>query len=122
MSSWKGNHALFVLLGIIYAALAGFAIILAFFWRSPIASGLMGILFSPFFPSAGPDPATLRVCGFVFGVLGAVMLSWVVLMAFLSFIPLRRGEGWAFWALLAAALTWFAIDESFSLYFRVWAN
>jgi hypothetical protein len=98
------KNTLISLLCLVYASLALFGIILAFFWRTPFAAGLMDMLLKPFYASGAPDAESAS------------------LMAMLVIGPLRRGEGWAFWALLAAAVLWFAIDESFSVYFRVWAN
>jgi hypothetical protein len=116
------KNSLISLLCVVYASLALFGIILAFFWRRHLAAGLMDMLIKPFYVSGAPDAESARLLGFVFGVMGAMMLSWASLMAMLAIGPLRRGEGWAFWALLAGAVLWFAIDESFSVYFRVWAN
>src|SRR5512133_1059293 len=109
-SSSLSRNLLISLLCVVYAALALFGLILAFLWRSPFAAGLMDMLITPFFASGAPDAESARILGFVFGVMGALMLSWGSLMAMLAIGPLRRGEDWAFWTLLAAALLWFAID------------
>jgi len=116
------KNLLIAILVAIYAMLALFGLILAFLWREPVTAGLMAMLIGPFFPGRGPDAETTRLISFVFGVLGAVMLSWASLMAFLAMGPLRRGEAWAWKALLAAPPLWFLMDESFSLFFRVDAN
>jgi uncharacterized BrkB/YihY/UPF0761 family membrane protein len=56
------------------------------------------------------------------GLLGAVMASWGVLMAFIALYPFKRKEKWAWDCLAAALVTWFVVDESFSLYYGVYAN
>jgi hypothetical protein len=59
------------------------------------------------------DPAAYA--RFVTAVLGAVMVGWGLLMAFVVAIPLQRGERWAWWGLLVALGTWFVVDTAVSL-------
>ena len=63
--------------------------------------------------SGAADPA--GYARFATAVLGAVMAGWGVVMGFLVAIPLRRGEPWAWWALLAGLAVWFVADGGASL-------
>lgn len=56
------------------------------------------------------------------GVSGAVMTSWGVLLFFILRYPFKHREKWAWNCITIALLTWFVVDESFSLYFEVYFN
>ena len=110
----------------IYAVITGclgaFGLVLAFLHDASWLAPLMGLLWEPFIGQA-PLPENLaRLLDFVLGILGAVMLSWSVALASLGWQALRRGQTWAWRACLVAALAWFVIDESFSIYFGVTVN
>lgn len=52
---------------------------------------------------------------FSYGVLGAVIVGWMVLLAAVALGPLRRREPWAWWAVVASVSVWFGLDTGFSL-------
>jgi hypothetical protein len=59
---------------------------------------------------------------FVYGVLGAVMLGWAVLMLLVLAGPFRRGEPEG-WRMLAWPLAiWFVVDTTWSLATGFWQN
>lgn len=59
---------------------------------------------------------------FVYGVLGAVMLGWAVLMMMVVEGPFRRGER-AGWTMIALPFgTWFVVDTTWSLATGYWQN
>jgi hypothetical protein len=103
-------------------AWALFGTVFAFLNQAPFMRDLMSQLWQPFLGSQGPDLVYDRLLAFALGVLGATMLSWAAILQFLVWRPLRRGESWAWWAILTSVLVWFAIDESFSLWFGVTIN
>lgn len=47
---------------------------------------------------------------FLYGIAGAVMASWFIVLAFLVHIPFRRGEVWAWNAIALSTLVWFIGD------------
>ena len=47
---------------------------------------------------------------FLYGVMGAVMASWMIALSFLVHIPFRRGEVWAWNAIAVSTLMWFIGD------------
>ncbi len=59
---------------------------------------------------------------FVYGVLGAVLVGWMVLVAALAAGPLRTGEPWAWSALAMSVGTWFLLDTGFSLAVGSWQH
>jgi hypothetical protein len=58
----------------------------------------------------------------VYGVLGSVLVGWMVLVAALAAGPLRSGEPWAWPALAASVGTWFVLDTGFSLAVGSWQH
>ncbi len=51
----------------------------------------------------------------LYGVVGAVMIGWLVLIVMLLRGPVRKGDAWAWKAVVVSAAVWFAIDTVFSL-------
>jgi len=58
----------------------------------------------------------------IYGVLGATVAGWGVIMAFLAHYPFKQKEKWAWNALLAGLIVWFVIDTSCSWYFKAYFN
>jgi hypothetical protein len=52
----------------------------------------------------------LRFHTFLFGVSGAVVSSWAIVMFFLVMFPLRNGQRWAWYALTTSLIVWFIGD------------
>lgn len=59
---------------------------------------------------------------FMLGPLGGTMAALYVLQTALVAIPVRRGEGWASVAIVAATTLWFVIDSSVSAAHGAWFN
>ncbi|MGE0784691.1 MAG: hypothetical protein AB7S26_03310 [Sandaracinaceae bacterium] len=76
-------------------------------WRGQIAEALYG--------TAALDPSVARFARFTDGILGASICGKWVASAWIVHVPLRRGERWAAWAVLASHLTWFVIDSTTSV-------
>jgi hypothetical protein len=71
-----------------------------------------------FFTLEPQPPATEREAAylrFTNGVLGAVMIGWMTLIAIVANDPFRRGERWAWTAIAASVGVWYVIDTTFSL-------
>ncbi len=51
----------------------------------------------------------------IYGVLGAVIVGWMVTLGAIVVGPLRRREEWAWWAVVSASVIWFALDTGLSL-------
>jgi hypothetical protein len=65
---------------------------------------------------------TLVFQRWIYGVAGATMSSWGVLLAYIIYYPLRRREKWAWNCLAIGMLAWFLPDFAVSLYFGVFFN
>jgi hypothetical protein len=102
-------------------ALAGF--LLAFFPASVPVNALINRYADPvFWPEGGLTPSILAYRSWVFGVTGAVMGGWGMLMVWVVRGPFRRRERWA-WASLALPLAcWYLVDTASSLAHGVVSN
>ena len=52
---------------------------------------------------------------FVYRVLGAVMIGWMLAILAIVRLPFRRAEPWAWWAVTLSVGGWFSIDSVASL-------
>jgi hypothetical protein len=65
---------------------------------------------------AGDLTATeLDYVAFVFRVLGAVIVGWMVALAGITVVPLRRREPWAWWTVASSMVLWFTVDTGMSI-------
>lgn len=58
----------------------------------------------------------------IYGVLGSAMVSWGILLAFITHYPFGKKEKWSWNCLVLGLLIWFLIDTPISLYFKVYFN
>lgn len=61
------------------------------------------------------DEGEERLYDFIRGPLGGTMAGYYVLQTAIVAVPLRRGERWAWWAVLAGVGVWFLADSAVSL-------
>ena len=66
------------------------------------------------YPDTVPESARPYIV-FVYRVLGAVMIGWMLALLAIVRGPFARGEPWAWWAVALSAGGWFAIDTTASL-------
>lgn len=59
---------------------------------------------------------------FIYGVLGAVMFGWTLLILFLLLGSFRQGSRESWQAITLSICLWFVIDTGFSLYTGFWQN
>lgn len=83
---------------------------------APIDQPTFAAFFGPEVPAAALDYHR-----FLFALNGAVTAGWGVTMFFLAWVPLARGERWAWWALAVSATAWFALDTAVALSFGAYA-
>ncbi len=69
---------------------------------------------TPEYPAAIPEIARPYVV-FVYRVLGAVMIGWMLAIWTIIRFALRRGVAWAWWAVALSIGGWFVIDTAASL-------
>lgn len=81
----------------------------------PIQSFVNGLLFGS--PDAGGrfDAEATRYILFTYGILGAVMIGWMVAFLIILMTSFRRGERMGWNAIVYSMTIWFVIDSAFSL-------
>jgi len=75
-----------------------------------------------FWGQAGPGPAAEAFQQWVYGVWGATVAGWGILMIFVVYHSLRQQQRWAWRALVVALLAWYLLDTVISLYHGVLFN
>lgn len=85
----------------------------ASFWGDWVADGLMGGTFTE---------RERTLFDFMRGPLGGTMAGSYVMQTALVAIPIRRGEAWAWWAVLVGVFVWFLIDSSVSAFHDAYFN
>lgn len=99
-----------------------FGLVMAVFNRTPIFA-FFDLQLNPVFWGTNPlPPGVNEFQGFVYGVLGATMAGWGVIMAFIIRCPFQARERWAWNALALGLSIWFVTDTSISLYSGVIFN
>jgi hypothetical protein len=103
--------------------LAVFGLALAFCNQSRFFDLLFNNQVNPsFWTAAQVTPQIVRFQQWVYGVLGATVAGWGIVVVFVAHYPFRRQERWA-WVSLALGITvWFLTDTALSLYFQVGFN
>jgi hypothetical protein len=88
----------------------------------PSAARLFDVLGFGMASGGVPDGRPQEYVLLVYGVLGAVLVGWMSLVAGLAAGPLRRGDR-STWRLIAVSTAlWFAVDTTFSLAAEWWAH
>jgi hypothetical protein len=88
----------------------------------PVASRLFDVLGFGMRSGEIPDGLPREHVLFVYGVLGSVLVGWMLLVAAVAAGPLRSGEPWAWPALAVSVGTWFVLDTGFSLLVGSWPH
>jgi hypothetical protein len=68
------------------------------------------------------DAGAATYIKFVYGVLGAVMVGWAVLLLLTLIGPFRSGQREAWQSLVASIAIWFVVDSSYSVWAGFWQN
>ena len=58
----------------------------------------------------------------VFGVLGAILVGWGLLISFIIYYPFRKSEKWAWNSLVMSLIVWYLLDTLTSIYYGVMFN
>jgi hypothetical protein len=100
-----------------------FGVFLAFLNGTFLFSWMNDGINSPFWPDANlMTPAIRQYQQFSTGLLGSLMASWGLTFLFISHFAFQRKEEWAWNCLAASVGLWFLMDESLSLFYRVYFN
>ena len=107
---------------LLYAALLVAAYAASLVVAGDVASRLFDVLGFGMRSGAIPEGPPRDHVLFVYGVLGSVLVGWMVLVAAVAAGPLRTGEPWAWHGLALSVGTWFLLDTGFSLAVGSWQH
>ena len=100
-----------------------FGLLLAFFGQSHLMDTLLYQYFDPiFWPDENISPGSLQYKNWSSSVLGSVIASWGILIAFIAYYPFKLRERWAWNGIAVAVIFWFVVDTTCSLYYDVPIN
>ncbi len=98
-------------------------LLLVFFGQSQFMDVLLNQYIDPvFWPDGQVAIGTMRYKSWISGVLGSVIASWGLLIAFIAYYPFKLREKWAWKAIAFAVVFWFSVDTACSLYYDVPVN
>jgi hypothetical protein len=100
-----------------------FGLALAFFGQTAFMDVLFNQYYDPiFWPENKIPQGAAHFKSWSTSVLGAVVASWGIFIAFLGYFPFKSREKWA-WSCICVAITlWFVVDTALSLYYQVTIN
>ncbi len=102
-------------------ALVFSGVALALFNQSRAADWLVNQYVDPAFFTQMSGEAT-AFQAWIYGVLGATMVGWGVVVMGLVRVPFARREAWSWNTLVAALALWFVLDSSLSAWHGVMPN
>ena len=70
-----------------------------------------------FFSSLELEPEVLKLKNWLFGIIGATIIGFHVLMVMISENAFKNKEIWAYKAMWFGLLSWFVVDSSISFYY-----
>ena len=96
---------------------------LAFFGQSALFNVMLNQpLAAIFWPNQGIPETVLVYQAWMYGLLGAMVASWALLIAFLAHFPFKAREPSSWTCLAIAIALWFTVDTSLSLIHGVTLN
>jgi hypothetical protein len=108
---------------IVSLVIVAFGLVLAAFNQTAIFDIVFNDRVNPaFWQSAKVGPSVVGFQQWIYGVLGATVAGWGIVMAFIAHGPFVRKEKWAWQALAAGLALWYLTDTAVSAYFEVWIN
>ena len=75
-----------------------------------------------FWPETAVSPGVIQFQKWIFGVLGATMVGWGIMMAFIISVPFRKGELWAWNCIAIGIFCWYILDTVVSTYYQAIFN
>jgi uncharacterized membrane protein YhaH (DUF805 family) len=80
------------------------------------------VLFASSSAQTNFDPAANAYIFFSYGILGALLIAWMVPLLSILVGPFQHKQGWAWLAIASSVGIWFAIDSSISIGSGFWQN
>lgn len=81
-----------------------------------------GLVYHGRLGGAAPPPAEQAYIRFAHGIIGAVMVGWMIAVVLIARGPFRQGRREAWDAIAWPLAAWFVVDTAFSAAHGVWGN
>ena len=102
--------------------IADFGILMAVLSGTPLFD-LFNRQIAPAFWATEPTLESIqRFRHWIYGVWGATIAGWGVIVTFNAHYPFRNKEKWAWNCLVLGLLVWFVLDTSLSIFYKVYFN
>jgi hypothetical protein len=99
-----------------------FGLVMALLNGTPVFDLFNGQIDPVFWNKEPLGEAAENFQAWIYGVLGATVAGWGIIIAFVVHYPFKRKEKWAWNSLAAAVLFWYVLDTAISLYYGVGFN
>jgi hypothetical protein len=99
-----------------------FGLVIALLSWTPLFDVFDSLVNSVFWPGSAPDAATGQFRLWVYGMLGATMAGWGIVLAYIVKNPFARREKWSWNAIAIALAVWFVVDTFMSAYVGAYFN
>jgi len=96
---------------------------MAFFNQTALFDSVFNVLVdSSFWGTESPPNGIFQFQSWIYGVLGATMGGWGIVLIYITKNAFFKREKWAWKAVAIALITWYLVDSAISLYFGVIFN
>ena len=75
-----------------------------------------------FWPDYTITPGIAQFQQWLYGVLGATMVGWGIMIAFIIAVPFRNRELWAWYSIALGISGWYTLDTAVSIIYRATFN
>jgi hypothetical protein len=97
-------------------AAAGFGLALALFNQTPLFDVILNSHVDPaFWPIAPRSPPVARFEQFVYGIMGAMLVGWGLMMALIAMFAFSATARAVWWGFVLSLLVWYSLDTAISL-------
>jgi len=109
-------------LSIAAGAVVAIGLFLALTGFLPYSEPVNRLINQTFWPGRAVSVETSDFQRWVYGILGATVAGWGVLLLFVARVPFKKKERWSRQAILVCLAVWFPLDTALSLYHGVYLN
>jgi len=99
-----------------------FGIIMALFSGTTLFALFDGQINPVFWNAAEISGEIQQFQHWIYGVLGATVAGWGILITFIAYYPFKAQERWSWNCVFWGILVWFIVDTTISLYHSVYFN
>ncbi len=99
-----------------------FGVLMTVFSGTPLFDLFNRQIDPAFWGTNAVDNAARQFQHWLYGVWGATIAGWGIILAYIAHYPFIKRERWARNGLVFGLVVWFVLDTSLSLYYKVYFN